>query len=349
MISASSSRSSSPRRDCWTSTALSPLEVVDGEERRRLVLDQRLLLGLGGGDDHQQVVVHLARLGVDRGLVRAPVEQEAPALVARRDLVGRHVAPGRAELDLGQRQADLVDVLGPWPGGSLDIDSGPRSGRRTRPGRRAPSRPRPSACLPCGLTSPEPDGVGAGADEDGVLGHLEDSGREVGVGLGRDRADLDPLARRRWSRRPGTGVQARIWRSTAPRPAGSSRSRASSTVIFGAKLTPVGRLLAGLQRAVLDAVEGGDQQPGAALGQPRQQVAGGVGRAGCVSVITPNVGPASSSLTIRNVVAPVTSSPAQMRVLHRRRPAPGGQHREVQVDPAVLRGCRAPTAGSSAP
>ena len=31
-----------------------------------------------------------------------------------------------------------------------------------------------------------------------------------------------------------------------------------------------------------------------------------------VSVIMPNVGPASSAFTIRNVVAPVTSSPAQM-------------------------------------
>ncbi len=31
-----------------------------------------------------------------------------------------------------------------------------------------------------------------------------------------------------------------------------------------------------------------------------------------VCVISPNVGPASSSLTMRNVVAPVTSSPAQI-------------------------------------
>ena len=81
------------------------------------------------------------------------------------------------------------------------------------------------------------------------------------------------------------GVQARIRRSTAT--AGSVQStRASSTVILGAKLTPVGLLLAGLERAVLDPVEGGHQQAGAALGEPASRSpAVSPGRIG--SVITP--------------------------------------------------------------
>ena len=47
----------------------------------------------------------------------------------------------------------------------------------------------------------------------------------------------------------------------------------------------------------------------ATASRPRSSPAVSVGRT--VSVITPKTGPASSSLTMRNVVAPVTSSPAQ--------------------------------------
>ena len=80
---------------------------------------------------------------------------------------------------------------------------------------------------------------------------------------------------------------------------------------LGGEADPLARLLARLQGAVLDAVEGLHQQAGAALGQPVQQVPA-VSSGRIVCVITPNVGPASSSGTIRNVVAPVTSSPAQI-------------------------------------
>ena len=55
------------------------------------------------------------------------------------------------------------------------------------------------------------------------------------------------------------------------------------------------------------------------------------------SVTIPKYGPVSMPSSSRNVVAPVMSSPASKRVLNRRRPAPGGQQREVQVDPAVAR------------
>ena len=51
-------------------------EVVDGEERQPVVLDERQLVPLGRGVDHEQVVVHLAGLRVDGRAVRRPVEDE---------------------------------------------------------------------------------------------------------------------------------------------------------------------------------------------------------------------------------------------------------------------------------
>ena len=74
---------------------------------------------------------------------------------------------------------------------------------------------------------------------------------------------------------PGNGVHPRMWRSTAN--AGRVQSIcASSTVSFGAYDTQLGVLLSLLEHAVLDAVQGGHEQPGAVLGQPVQQDACGV-------------------------------------------------------------------------
>ena len=49
------------------------------------------------------------------------------------------------------------------------------------------------------------------------------------------------------------------------------------------------------------------------------------------SVITPNVGPASISLTIRNVVAPVTSSPAQTECCTGAAPRHAGRHEKCRL------------------
>ena len=110
---------------------------------------------------------------------------------------------------------------------------------------------------------------------------------------------------------PGAGVQARTcrsiaaagWRPVDPRVVDGD---------LGGERDVVGRLRTRLERAVGDAVEGGDEQAGA---RPRR--AGRAGRRRCRAAGSsrssrPNVGPASSSWTIRNVVAPVTSSPAQI-------------------------------------
>ena len=56
-----------------------------------------------------------------------------------------------------------------------------------------------------------------------------------------------------------------------------------------------------------------------------------------VSVRKPNTGPVSRPASSRNVEAPGHLVAGDDRVLHGGRAAPGGQHREVQVDPAVGR------------
>ncbi len=77
---------------------------------------------------------------------------------------------------------------------------------------------------------------------------------------------------------PGTGVQARISRPIAA--AGRAQStRASATLILGAKLTPSAGCGLRAQLARLDPVQGGHQQPGPGNGEPPEQVARGVGPA----------------------------------------------------------------------
>ena len=124
----------------------------------------------------------------------------------------------------------------------------------------------------------EPQRAGAGADDDGVLAGHDLARRQLsrrpgvsGPSLSRSPAYVVQA--------PGAGVQARTCRSIAA--AGCDQStRASSTVIFGRERHVVGRLGPLLERAVGEAVEGGDQEPGAALGEAGEQVAGGVVAAG---------------------------------------------------------------------
>jgi hypothetical protein len=99
---------------------------------------------------------------------------------------------------------------------------------------------------------------------------------------------------------------------------------------------PLGRLRPRLEGAGRDAVEGGDQEPGAAVRQPGEQVARGVpwaDRLGERAEHRAGVQPGldEEGRGAGDLVA------GHDRVLHGSRPAPGRQHREVQVDPAVLR------------
>ena len=134
---------------------------------------------------------------------------------------------------------------------------------------------------------------------------------------------------------PGSGVHARIWRSI--RWAGSFQStRASAGVSFGAKLIPSAGC--GTARTVPSSmasrVSTSSRAPETASLPSRSPL---VSAAPIGSVSVPKTGPASSSRTIRKVLAPGDVVAAQDRVLHRGGAAPRGQHGEVQVHPAVGR------------
>jgi hypothetical protein len=150
----------------------------------------------------------------------------------------------------------------------------------------------------------------------------------------RQRTDLQPLAP---EERPGSGGGS----AAAYEPVHAQRRR--RPVDAGVLDVQLGRerdALLGLrlrtQRAVLDAVHRGGQQPGAREGEAREQVAAGVGlphllrddavdRTG-VQALFDEEGAGARQLVAR-----------QQRVLHGGRAAPCGQQGEVQVDPAVGR------------
>ncbi len=67
-----------------------------------------------------------------------------------------------------------------------------------------------------------------------------------------------------------------------------------------------------------------------------------------VSVITPNVGPASSAGTIRKVVAPVTSSPAQSACCTGAAPRHAGSSEKCRLT-QPWRGMSSALCGSRAP
>ena len=134
---------------------------------------------------------------------------------------------------------------------------------------------------------------------------------------------------------PGAGVQPRTRRSTASgraRPA----TRASSTLSFGASADAVG----GLRRAssVPSSMPSrvATSSPAPRDGEPAEQVAAGVRGAAPPRSRRRTPGrcpgpPRAEGRGAGHLVA------GHHRVLHRGRPAPGGQQREVQVDPAVAR------------
>ncbi len=66
------------------------------------------------------------------------------------------------------------------------------------------------------------------------------------------------------------------------------------------------------------------------------------------SVITPNVGPASIASTMRNVVAPVTSSPAQIACCTGAAPRHAGRQEKCRLT-QPSGGMSSAEAGSSAP
>ena len=183
------------------------------------------------------------------------------------------------------------------------------------------------------LDQPEPERTRAGADRDGVLADEELTGRQRTVGR-RDGAELDPLAlvRRPGSRRGGAGPDPAVHRH---RRLGPVDVRVLDGDLGGEADAVLG-LLAGLERADLETVEGGHEQAGTALGQPLQQRAGGVAGAhplGHQPVRRPGVQLADDPEGRR--AGHLVAGP--QGVLDGGGAAPGGQHGEVQVHPAVGR------------
>ena len=189
--------------------------------------------------------------------------------------------------------------------------------------------------LPTACRSPSSTGWVAGADVDGVLGDLEHP-RLQGVAVRREahRAELDPPA---VVRRPG----ARRGRAGADLPVDLRRGRdqsttASSTEIFGARLTPS----AGCSRASTEpssmpsSVRTSSSAP--PIGEPRSRSpAVSVGTHGLGDQPEHRPGVERGDDAERGRPGHLVAGP--QRVLHRGRAAPGREQREVQVDPAVGR------------
>ena len=191
-----------------------------------------------------------------------------------------------------------------------------------------------------GLHPTQLDGRRGGADEDGVL-----------AGLHLARLEVDRRDPARWPTRrtgpslirspssvdqaPGSGVQARMRRSTAT--AGSVQSTwASSTVIFGAKLTPS----AGCSRA---SRVPSSMPSRVCTSRPAPPSARRCSRSPAVSPGRMVCGHQAVRRTgVELLDDPERGRPAHLvagpdGVLHRGGTTPGGQHREVQVHPAVHR------------
>ena len=134
---------------------------------------------------------------------------------------------------------------------------------------------------------------------------------------------------------PGLGVTARMRRSTTS--AGrSQRTRACSTVTLGAMLTPSAGCGTRRQRRVGDAVQRGRQQRGARNSQSLKQFPGGVGRPDRLGHDPVDRARVQARLDLKRRGAGDAVARGDGR-LHRCGAAPGGQQREVQVDPAARR------------
>src|SRR6266851_122579 len=145
---------------------------------------------------------------------------------------------------------------------------------------------------------------------------------------------------------PGSGVHARICRSTTC--AGSFQSTlASAGVIFGAKLTPSAGCgtASSVPASIPSSVATSSSAPEC---DSRSSSVPVVSSSRTGSVSTPYTGPASSSLTIRNVVAPVTSSPCRMACWTGAAPRQAGRMEKCRLT-QPWRGMSRADCGSRAP
>ena len=85
------------------------IEMGGGEEGRRVILDQRLLVRLGRDPEHDDVAIALAGPRVDR--IRARIAEEDERLPAH--LVDRVVSSAVVHGDMWHAQSQLVHVLDP--------------------------------------------------------------------------------------------------------------------------------------------------------------------------------------------------------------------------------------------
>ena len=151
--------------------------------------------------------------------------------------------------------------------------------RSRRGGRRAPTPPASIGFLPGGWTLAEQHRLRRRPDPDTAAVAPELRPAASGFGAASSTVTGPSLIRRSPTmvHAPGFGVTARIRRSTTW--AGRShRTRASSTVTFGATVTPSAGCGTARQRAVGDAVERRLQQRRTRNRQPVKQIPRGVGR-----------------------------------------------------------------------
>ena len=169
-----------------------------------------------GGADHQQVVVLLARRGVDGGVVRRAVQHEAAAAHEVRRPVAPRGAEARPRAARGRSRRRPRHA----PDGSPRLRPGLHGGdpsaglsvsrhRASPPGpraRRGPSRRPPICFLPNALTSPSRTALVPVPTSTSFLRTSRTPGASGASGCTAGpltRADLDPLA---VVRRPGAGA-----------------------------------------------------------------------------------------------------------------------------------------------
>ena len=299
-------------------------------EHRRVDLVQR---PVDAGGQHRVVrpaaaqrAVGRARWRTRRRGRRGRARAAAPAASgwrrrpARRPRAAGRTRPGAAASGRGLPPARRPALL---PLGAAGRS--PQGRRRRGRARRGPSRPPPSACLPGRAHLAEPDRLAvAGADQDLPLagGHL--TGRELVAGATSrdadrlDRAEAEPLAAPRWSRRPAPACRPGP-AGRRGRPAPTSRPGRPRRSSLGARLTPSAGCGTRHQLAALDARRGWRTSRPAPAVASRPSRSPLVSRGPIGSVITPTAPgrcpgpPRGEHRRAGDVVA------VQDRVLHRAR------------------------------
>ena len=235
-----------------------------------------------------------------------------------------------------------------WRGGRRDGGVVISRAPRRRAGRRAPSPPPAStACRPAGRC-PAPPGASRCRPARSSASTTSSPGGAAGsVGPRQDRPDAEPRTRATWSRplaraSPSAPAGRRAW-PAPPSPRGRRRRRPSART--RPRRSVCGRPTTS-PASIPSSVCTSSSAPATARRSSRSPV---VSRGRIGSVSTPSTGPASSSSTIVNVVAPVMSSPARIAAWHRGRAAPGRAGPRSAGSPSRGAGRRAPTAGRSAP